>query len=325
MKRQRLDSGSSGGLYFTESEVERFSSGCSLLDCALGGGWPVGRIVNLVGDKSTGKTLLAIEACANFLKKFPNGELYYAEVEAAFDIPYAQSLGLPKGQVNFPEDVLTVEDVFESLTEVCKVEKPSLYVVDSLDALSDRTELTQPIDKGSYGAAKAKQLSQLFRRLVQELAGRHVTVFIISQVRDNIGVTFGKTTTRSGGRALDFYSSQVVWLAHLARIKKVRKGVERTVGVSVKATVEKNKVGMPFRDVTFPILFGFGVEDVTAGIQWLISVGRLDALTKDKGIVKQLDKMDNREYSQVRRLVARAVRKVWREVEARFQTTRRKY
>src|SRR6266700_660763 len=146
------------GNYFLDARpLELFSSGCQILDLALGGVWPLSRISNIVGDKSTGKTLIAIEACANFSRKFPEGKIYYSESESAFDPSYAQALGMPIEKVRFGEDFFTVEDLFEDLEKVLKdLEKtptPALYIIDSLDALSDRDELAREIDKGSYGAA----------------------------------------------------------------------------------------------------------------------------------------------------------------------------
>ena len=90
--------------YFLDPKVETFSSGCAILDMALGGGWAERRMINIVGDKSTGKTLLAIEACTQFLLKYPHGDIVYCEVEAAFDKGYAAALGMPVDRVRFISD-----------------------------------------------------------------------------------------------------------------------------------------------------------------------------------------------------------------------------
>src|ERR1019366_4415396 len=105
-----------------------------------------------------------------------------------------------------------------SILDKTKPGQPGLYILDSLDALSDRAELERKIDEPSFGAGKAKQMSQLFRRLIRKINKTDVAVIIISQIRDNIGVRFGDKTTRSGGHALDFYASQVLKLAHLKNI-----------------------------------------------------------------------------------------------------------
>src|SRR5262245_21634557 len=116
-----------------------------------------------------------MEACSNFAIKYPKGRILYRESEAAFDVDYAKSMGMPVSRVEFapPDKFFTVEDFFEDIShildELSKSNTPALYALDSLDALSDRDELEREIDKGSYGAAKAKKLSELFRRLVQKI------------------------------------------------------------------------------------------------------------------------------------------------------------
>src|SRR3990167_1383032 len=121
-------------------KLKFISTGCTTLDCVVSGGWPLGRIVNIVGDKSTGKTLLAIEAAANFARQFPKGKIWYRESEAAFDEDYATQLGLPVKQVDFGDDGLgtiwdTIEDIFEDLdkqlTRLKKLNVPGLYIIDS--------------------------------------------------------------------------------------------------------------------------------------------------------------------------------------------------
>ena len=264
-----------GGLYFgtPKTDVSFIPSGCKTLDLALGGGWARRRIANIVGDKAVGKTLLAIEASANFNIVEPKGKIRYRECESAFDNAYAQALGFPVEKVDFGEPMDTIEDVFEDLEKVLKCAKgPEIYFVDSLDSLSDRAELERNIDEGSYGTGKAKMLSQLFRRLIRDLANKDVTVFFISQVRDNIGVTFGRKTTRSGGRALDFYASQVLYLSQVEKLTKTISNVKRVTGVTVRAQVDKNKIGLPYREAQFPIMFGYGIDDWRACAEYMKTV-----------------------------------------------------
>jgi recombination protein RecA len=278
-ERIRLRAGTGGGgNYFAAPKLglQFTSSGCKTLDLALGGGWVEDRIINIVGDKATGKTLLAIEATANFAAKYPKGKIRYRESEAAFDKAYANAIGMPVDRVDFGEPMETVEDLFEDLTRIIKgAKQPELFICDSLDALSDRAEMERSMDQGTYGAEKAKKMSQLFRRLVRLMKQKHVTLIIISQVRDKIGVTFGRKTTRTGGHALDFYASQVVYLAHIATLQRKARGVKRPSGVEVRAKLDKNKVGLPFREAQFPIMFGYGIDDVAACLEWLKEVGSL--------------------------------------------------
>jgi recombination protein RecA len=259
---------SSGGLYFgtPKTDVSFIPSGCKMLDLALGGGWARRRIANIVGDSSTGKTLLAIEASANFVMVEPKAKIRYREAEEAFDNNYAGALGFPLDKVDFGDPLETIEDMFEDLQKVAEAAKgPELYIVDSLDALSDRGEMARDIDQGSFGAEKAKKLSQLFRRLVSILSSKDITVIIISQVRDNIGaMPFAKKHVRSGGKALNFYSSQVAWLTQLGKLDKTISNVKRITGVRVKAAIEKNKIGLPYRDAEFSIMFGYGIDDYKA-------------------------------------------------------------
>jgi len=323
-----------GGAYFAspKTHLDFIPTGCKLFDCALGGGYVLGRIANLVGDKSTGKTLLAIEACANFVAAYPDGKIWYNEVEAAFDTQYAEELGLPTAKVDFVEGCYTVEDVFEHLDSLLSgkdKDQPGLYILDSLDALSDRSELERKIDEGSYGANKAKQLSQMFRRLTQKIEKSRVAVLIISQVRDAIGVTFGRKTTRSGGRALDFYASQVVYLAQMGTIKRTINKVERPIGLNIKAKIDKNKVGLPLREVQFPIRFGYGIDDLNASIDWLDTVGLLELIDQSKSKLpffrKKMEQMSDDEYRKATRRIAGIVEGEWYKLEREFVPTRRKY
>lgn len=326
------------GLYFkVNRNVEFISTGCTVLNCVLGGGWALGRIANVVGDKSTGKTLCAIEACANFAHQFPDGKIWYRETEAAFDRDYAEFIGLPIDRVDFGEDraegFFTIEDIFEDLdAKLASIEKDDrgLYIIDSLDALSDRGEIKRDIDQGSYGAEKAKKLSQLFRRLVQKIENRKVCILIVSQTRDNIGAMFGDKHTRSGGKALDFYSSQILWLHHIGQVKKTVRGVQRVIGVDVKAQCKKNKVGLAFRTCEFPVLFSFGIDDVTASLNWLLSIKKGAASgygdeAEVKKLLLRVPKLSMDEYMDMQEKLKPIVEREWQDLESEFLPKRRKY
>ena len=324
-----------GGNYFSapKKNIDFIKTGSTTLDLALGGGWCENRIANIVGDKSTGKTLLAIEASANFARKYPKGKIRYRESESAFMTDYAEALGMPVDRVDFGEPIETVEDFFEDLADVVDKSKgPELYIVDSLDALSDRAEMERDMDQGTYGANKARKLSQLFRRLVRGMSSSQVTLIIVSQVRDNIGVTFGRSTSRSGGRALDFYASQVAYLHSGKVITRQVKGLTVPVAVNVRAKIDKNKVSLPMRQADFNMLFGYGIDDAASCLDWLKSVGHLSDVGLNQKMsasaltsLKKSFTSGNSEPEVDLRDLQKAVRKIWYEIEDKLVPTKKKY
>ena len=313
----------------SKSDVRFFSSGSTLLDKVLGGGWAEGRVANVVGDKSSGKTLLAIEACANFALAYGAENIRYVEAEAAFDMSYAYTMGMPKG-VNYTEEIHTVEEFDADLTKwLSGREGPNLYVVDSLDALSSDAEMERT-DEPTYGTEKAKALSTMFRKRTAELRSSQTTLVIISQIRDNIGVRFGETKKRSGGRALDFYASQIIWLAELKKLKRTVTKVERVTGVLVRAQCKKNKCGKPFREATFTILFNYGVDDETSMLDWIKENKAEDMLSeplaeyaKQVSSAKQHD--DRTELGHLQTLLKAAVNQRWNEIEEALEPPMSKY
>ena len=328
-----------GGLYFTKPspDIDFIPSGSVLLDCVIGGGWPLGRMVNIVGDKSTGKTLLAIEAAANFAEQYPKGEIWYREAESAFDKGYAGALGMPLDRINPGEknwsQFDTVEQVFEDLSEKlewCKHKgRPALYILDSLDSLSDKEEMGRKMGEGSFNLGKQKKLGELFRRKVREIEESQLCFMIISQVRDKIGVSFGDKTTRTGGRAMDFYASQIVKLALTQTIYETKKGIKRATGLRIRAKCTKNKVGLALRECEFVLTFGFGIDDYQACMEWLVEVKRWGdlGLTKEQAVAKAEESMawDNARYLAEKNRLNDAVTKAWAEIETDFLPKRRKY
>lgn len=319
-----------GGNYFAspKTDVDFISSGCTMLDLALGGGWAEQRIINIIGDKSSGKTLLCIEAAANFAIKYPKGKIRYREAESAFLPQYAGALGMPLDRVDFGRKQLeTIEDFYEDLERVVQSAKtPELYILDSLDSLSDRAEMKRDIDEGSYGTRKAAQMSQLFRRLTSQMQHANLTLMIVSQIRDKIGVTWGKKTTRSGGRALDFYASQVVSLAQLVRIVKTVQGTKRPKGVEVLAKCDKNKVSLAYREAQFDILFGYGIDDGKACLDWLHTIKQLKlAKIKPEAIKEYSDKLKLSEHKSELQSIRDVVKTKWYEIEQELMPKERKY
>lgn len=349
-----------------KDNLQFVSSGCALMDCALGGGFALGRVANIVGDRSSGKTLLAMEICTNFAMAYPDGWIRYAESEAAFDLEYAEALGAPVDRIIFNDnpDLVNIkrkkkkkvdgDDDDDTPTKPSTVAAPmetvedwhadleyhlnkhpkrvGLYIVDSLDALSDEAEQGRDFDEGSYGGTKPKQIGKIFRTLATQLEAQGVLLVVISQIRDKLNVTFGETKTRSGGKALDFYASHIVWLAEIQKMDKTIDGIKRITGVKVEAYVKKNKVGLPFRRARYPILFGYGIDDMTSSAEWIIEIKRTELLTPLKltvaGFKVRLASIRDKggqEARDMRKALADIVRKEWARVETTYLPKSRKY
>lgn len=284
-----------GGAYYLASPQTHMSfipSGSTMLDLALGGGWAEGRIANIVGDSSSGKTLLCIEAAANFSQKYPGSMIRYRETEAAFNPEYAETIGMPLNQVDFGKDPLeTIEDFYNDVNSAIEralvSQKPELYICDSLDALSDRAELERGFGEASYSSDKAKDLSRMFRKLpLAKMELSKVTLLIVSQIRDKIGVRFGRKWTRSGGKALQFYSSQIVFLAQTGTVTRTIGGTKHVTGINIRARCEKNKAGQAFREAEFPIMFGYGIDDVESCLAYMTANGGMKRLLPVLGNTK---------------------------------------
>lgn len=309
-------------------------SGSTLLDLALGGGWAIGRTFNIVGDKSTGKTLLAIEAFANFKKQYPHGRMRYAEAESAFDDAFAEQLGFPQ-EVTKPDELLiTVEQFRDDLYKFANEDSnPCIYILDSLDALSDDAEqekwtahIEGKKEKGSMGAQKAKEMSELFRNINKKLL--NCAVGIVSQIRDNVGATWGETKTRSGGRALDFYATHVVWLQDLGKEYRSVKEEQRAVGLKVGSKVKKNKIGFPFREADYSILFGYGIDDEYSMLDWLKSVKEINEKYYkeiDSLLTTSRNKRDFVKLKEIREILVADATRVWKEIDAKLAPPIRKY
>jgi len=321
-------------LYFASAikkGVQFIPSGCTPLDCTMGGGYPLHRVTNIIGDRSSGKTLQAMEAVVNFLITYPEGEPHYIEAESAFDKDYAEALGIPVSKIHFHEDIQSVEamaGLIEALADrgaEDKVER--LVIVDSLDSLSSEAEIKRDFGEATYGQEKAKMMSEMFRKLVRKIKAGYVTLIIISQIRDKIGAVFGKKWTRSGGKALDFYASLVMVLAEVKKRKKTIGGVARVVGVDIRARNDKNKVGLPFRECQYPIVFGYGMEDAEACVAYLESIKAKDAL-EDIGVPSKFTAVHiNKllEDPERMKLARKYVIELYETTESKFLPTRSKY
>src|SRR3972149_5792308 len=257
-----------------ERELQFVSSGSTNLNLALTNslenGYPVGKIVNLVGDKQIGKSLLCLEAMMyvyHVLRKKYDVKMIYNDAESAINMENAKQIGVPIDDIEWRQSP-TIEHWYEDLNkEIESSDKYDLvmYVMDSLDSISTEEEMEQDFNQKSYNMIKQKKMSELFRKLTQKINKKNMLLVIVSQIRDAIGVTFGETKRRSGGKALDFYAYQIIWLYNKGLIKDGN----IATGVEIKAKVKKNRCWKPFREVGFNILFEYGIDDLGSMVDFL--------------------------------------------------------
>lgn len=275
MSRKKKENSDTENITIKDRDLKFISTGSTNLNLALtnslNNGYPVGKIINLVGDRQLGKSLLCLEAMSyahHVLKKNYDIKLIYNDVESALNYENASLIGIPLNAIDFRQSP-TIEHWYKDMeTEIKNSENYDLviYALDSLDALSTEVELEQSMEEKTFGMDKQKKLSEFFRKLTQKIDNKNILLLVVSQIRENIGVTFGEKYRRSGGKALDFYASQIVWLHN----KGQSKNGNITTGIDVKAKIKKNRVWVPFREADFNILFGYGIDDLGALVDFLI-------------------------------------------------------
>lgn len=247
-------------------DVEPIPSGSLLLDQALGvGGYPKGRIIEIYGPESSGKTTLALHAIAEIQKK--GGRAAFIDAENAIDPVYAKKLG-----VDIDELILSQPDSGEQALNICEMLIRSgaidLIVVDSVAALVPQVELDGEMGDLQVGA-QARMMSKAMRKLAGAMNHQECTAIFINQLREKVGVFYGNPETTPGGRALKFHASVRVDI----RKADVIKNGSDIVGNKVKVKIVKNKVAPPFKQATLEIMYGEGISYISELLELCVNAG----------------------------------------------------
>jgi len=251
--------------------IDSIPSGSILLDEALGiGGYPRGRVIEIYGPESSGKTTLALHAIAEAQKK--GGIAAFIDAEHALDPAYAKNLGVNIDDlwVSQPDNGEQALDIAESLIRSGAVD---IIVIDSVAALTPQAEIEGDMGDSHMGL-QARLMSQALRKLTGTLSKSKTILVFINQIRMKIGVMFGNPETTTGGNALKFYASVRLEVRKIETIEKG--GEEEAVGNKVRVKVVKNKVAPPFRKVELEIMFGKGISSAGSLIDAAVKYGVID-------------------------------------------------